>query len=137
METGYSNQSSTAAWSRRTSVVSAFEQVYAITEELFHLVSKPIEKEERDACIQKITSLLEKREQLITDVRPPFATNEKERFQQIVLWNESITKRFVEIKQHIQKDMIQLKKTKSSNQQYVNPYQNLSTSDGMFYDKRK
>ena len=137
METGYSNQSSTAAWSRRTSVVSAFDQVYALTEELFHLVSKPVEKEERDACIQKITSLLENREQFITDVCPPFATNERERFQQIVLWNESITKRFAEIKQHVQKDMIQLKKAKSSNQQYVNPYQNLSTSDGMFYDKRK
>lgn len=137
METGYSNQSPTAAWSRWTSVVSAFDQVYAITEQLFHLVSKPVEKEERDACIQKITSLLDKREQLITDVHPPFTANERERFQQIVLWNESITKRFAEIKQHIQKDMIQLKKTKSSNQQYVNPYKNLSTSDGMFYDKRK
>jgi flagellar protein FliT len=117
--------------------VSAFDQVYALTEQLFELVSKPFEKEERDACIQQITSLLDKREQLITDVRPPFATNEREQFQQIVLWNESITKRFAEIKQHIQKDMMQLKKTKSSNQQYVNPYQNLSTSDGMFYDKRK
>jgi flagellar protein FliT len=117
--------------------VSAVTKVYGVTEQLFQLVSQPVTKDNRDECIQQITSLLEKREQLLTDVHPPFATNEKQLFQQIIDWNEVITTKFVEIKQHIQHDMIQLKKTKSSNQQYVNPYQNVSATDGMFYDKRK
>lgn len=117
--------------------MSAISQVYGVTEQLFQLVSQPVTKDNRDACIQQITSLLEKREQLLTEVHPPFAANEKQLFQQIADWNEVITSKFVEIKQHIQQDMIQLKKTKSSNQQYVNPYQHVSATDGMFYDKRK
>ncbi|MGM0876468.1 MAG: flagellar protein FliT [Bacillota bacterium] len=117
--------------------MSALEKVYGVTEQLFQLVSQPIAKEARDESIQKITSLLDHRDQLLTDVHPPFAANEKQLFQQIVTWNEGITKRFSEIKQQIQQDMMQLKKTKTSNQQYVNPYQDVSTTDGMYYDKRK
>jgi flagellar protein FliT len=117
--------------------VNALEKVYGITEQLFQLVSQPIAKDVRDECIEKITSLLENRDQLLSDVQPPFAKSDQQLFQQIVTWNEIITKRFAEIKQQIQQDMMQLKKTKSSNQQYVNPYQGISTSDGMFYDKRK
>ncbi|OAS85817.1 MULTISPECIES: hypothetical protein [Metabacillus] len=117
--------------------MSRLKKVYGVTEQLFQLVSQPIAKEARDVCIEKITSLLENRDQLLSDVQPPFTKNDQQLFQQIVTWNEVITKRFTEIKQQIQQDMMQLKKTKSSNQQYVNPYQGISTSDGMFYDKRK
>jgi flagellar protein FliT len=117
--------------------VNALNKVYEVTEQLFQLISQPVVKEERDECIEKISSLLEKRDQLLSDVHPPFAINEKQLVEQIVNWNEVITKKFVEIKQQIQQDIIQLKKNKTFNQQYVNPYQSISTSDGMFYDKRK
>jgi flagellar protein FliT len=137
MEAGYSTHSSTTTSSRWTSVVSALEKVYGVTEQLFQLVSKTITKEARDECIQKITSLLDHRDQLLTEVYPPFSIDEKQLFEQIVTWNEVITKRFAEIKQQIQQDMMQLKKAKISNQQYVNPYQNVSTTDGIYYDKRK
>ena len=117
--------------------MSRLEKVYGVTEQLFQLVSQPLEKEARDECIREITLLLENREQLLSDVQPPFAKSDQQLFQQIVTWNEIINNRFAEIKHQIQQDMMQLKKTKSSNQQYVNPYQGISTSDGMFYDKRK
>jgi flagellar protein FliT len=137
VETGHSNDSTTAASSRWASVVTAMEKVYDVTEELFQLVSQPIGKEHRDECILNITLLLEKRAQLLTEVQPPLAATETQRFQQMITWNEVIVKRFIEIKQQIQQDMIQLKKSKASNQQYINPYQNVASQDGMFYDKRK
>lgn len=117
--------------------MSAFEQVYQLTEQLFHLVSQPLTKDARDERIEKITSLLEKREQLLPQVQPPFTPEEKELFQQIRTWNDVITAKFTKLKTQIQQDMIQTKKSKKTSQQYVNPYQNVSTSDGMFYDKRK
>ena len=117
--------------------MSALEKVYGVTEQLFQLMSQSIGKEERDDVIEKITSMLETRDQFLTDVHPPFTAKDKQLFDKIVVWNEVINKKFAEIKQLIQLDMTQLKKKKSSNQQYINPYQGVSTSDGMFYDKRK
>ena len=137
MEAGYSNHPSATASTRWTSVVSAVEKVHALTEQLFQLVSQSFGKDQRDDRIEKINSLIEQRELILPDIHPPFSIKEKELFQQVVQWNEVIVKKMAEIKQLIQQDMIQLKKTKTSNQQYVNPYQNISTSDGMFYDKRK
>ena len=117
--------------------MSAFEQVYQLSEQLYQLVLKPLAKDARDERIEQITSLLEKREQLLPKVQPPFTSEEKELFQQIRTWNDVITAKFTELKVQIQQDMIQTKKSKKTSQQYVNPYQNVSTSDGMFYDKRK
>lgn len=113
------------------------QKVCDITEQLFHLVSKPVLSDQREERIEKITVLLDEREQLLSNLKPPFSQEEKQLFSKIVSWNETITTKFVELKQDIQHDMVQLKKTKSSNVQYTNPYQNVSTSDGMFYDKRK
>ncbi|KKI89230.1 hypothetical protein WQ54_27065 [Bacillus sp. SA1-12] len=87
--------------------------------------------------ILRITSMLDHREELLKGVQPPFTANDKRDFDQIVAWSDVIHTKFAELKQQIQLDMMQLKRAKSSKQQYVNPYQNISTSDGMFYDKRK
>lgn len=137
MEAGYPNRSPTTVWSRWTSVVSQVQKVHTITEQLLQLVAKPVVKDQRDELIDQITSLLEKREQLLPGVQAPFSEEDKLFSQQIIDWNQVITAKFTDIKQQIQLDMIQLKKSKSSNQQYINPYQSVSTSDGRFYDKRK
>lgn len=117
--------------------MTAFEQVYKLTEQLSRLVSMPLAKEDRDERIESIMSFLDKREQLLQGVQKPFSHQEKELFQQIIVWDQLITTKFSELKSQIQQDMVQAKKSKNSTQQYMNPYQNVSTSDGMFYDKRK
>ncbi|MCM3443057.1 flagellar protein FliT [Metabacillus halosaccharovorans] len=111
--------------------------VHALTKELFDLISKPFVKEDRDERINEITSILDKREQLLADVQPPFSQNDEKLFEQIMDWNEKINKTFLTIKRDIQMDLTQVKKSKQSQQQYVNPYANIPTKDGMFYDKRK
>ncbi|MDQ0231466.1 hypothetical protein [Metabacillus malikii] len=117
--------------------MSALEKVYSITEQLFQLVSKSVNKDSRDEVIEEITSLLDTRDELIKAVQPPFTANDKQLYNQITTWNDIIDDKMTEIKANIQQDMMQLKKSKSSNQQYINPYQNVNSSDGMFYDKRK
>lgn len=117
--------------------MSSVQEIYGITERLLNLVEKPIELEQRDDIILKITSLLEEREELLENCNAPYTEVEKSLGKQIVQWNSVVMGRFEELKSQIQRDMMQLKKTKSTNSQYVNPYQGVSTSDGMFYDKRK
>ncbi len=137
MEASYSNHTSTAVWSRWKSIVRAIEKVHDVTEQLYQLVLKSVPTEERDEQVKKITTLLDQREQDLQNVHPPFSETDSQLFQQIVDWNETITNKFSETKKEIQLDILELKKKKSSNQQYLNPYEGVSSSDGMFYDKRK
>ncbi|WP_226670807.1 hypothetical protein [Metabacillus litoralis] len=115
----------------------AIEKVHDVTEQLYQLVLKSVPTEERDEQVKKITTLLDQREQDLQNVHPPFSETDSQLFQQIVDWNETITNKFSETKKEIQLDILELKKKKSSNQQYLNPYEGVSSSDGMFYDKRK
>ena len=71
--------------------MKAFEQVYQLTEQLFQLISQPLAKDARDERIEKITSLLEQREQLLPEVQPPFTASEKELFQERSNWSVVVT----------------------------------------------
>lgn len=117
--------------------MSSIQDVYQITEQLVQLVENPIPKDNRDDFIEKITLLLSEREYVMAGVEKPVTGKEKELANKINSWNETIIENFKMIQKQIQQDMMQLKKTKTSNNQYTNPYQQLSVSDGMYYDKRK
>ncbi|MBU7594575.1 flagellar protein FliT [Metabacillus halosaccharovorans] len=117
--------------------MSSVQEIYRITEQIIKLVENPVSQENRDRVIELITSLLEEREKSLKDIEKPRTENEKKLAEQILLWNEIILGKFNHLKFQVQQDMILLKKTKATNKQYVNPYQDVSLSDGMFYDKRK
>ena len=85
--------------------MSTVKKVHTITEQLFQLVSEPILKDERDKLIEQITSLLEKREDLLPDINAPFSREEKALSQQIIAWNKVISVKFSELMQQIQQDM--------------------------------
>lgn len=117
--------------------MNSVQEVYRITEQIIKLVEKPVQQENRDSVIEMITSLLEEREKSLKHMEKPRTETEKKRAEQILLWNAIILEKFNRLKFEVQQDLIQLKKTKATNKQYVNPYQDVSLSDGMFYDKRK
>lgn len=111
--------------------------VYNLTKDLYQLVLQPVNKDNREEIIEQINELLNKRELELENVNFPLSKNEEESLREISVWNQTINTKFLEMKQQIQKDMIQLKKKKNTNQIYTNPYQNVATSDGRFYDKKK
>ncbi|MFC0272199.1 flagellar protein FliT [Metabacillus herbersteinensis] len=116
--------------------MSAVQAVYQITEKLVKLVETDSKREKRDKIIDSITSHLDKREELVHQLKPPYTKEEEQQMKQVISWNELITKQFFALKDQVKKDITQLKNTKSSANKYVNPYQN-ATVDGRFYDKRK
>lgn len=136
MEASDSSESKAAIWSRRTSIVNAVQEVYDLTKKLFQLVENKDAIEERDHLIEKITSLLDEREQILHDVKPPFTDEERLKAAQIMKWNERVNSEFIKIKAEVQNDMAKLKQKKATTAKYTNPYQNVNI-DGMFYDKRK
>ncbi|WP_078431742.1 hypothetical protein [Metabacillus halosaccharovorans] len=117
--------------------MSSVIEIHRITEKLLNLVEKPVDPDHREDVIKQITSLLEERQQFIDRSEKPKNEKEKQLGEQISKWNKTIIEKLIELKSQVQQDMVNLKKTKVSTKQYSNPYQDVSVSDGMFYDKRK
>jgi flagellar protein FliT len=117
--------------------MSVVEQLHHITKEFYEsIVCKNVKKDERDGWIEALERFLQDRENLLANIQPPFTEEEKRLGAEIVQFNQKIDEKLKQVKQDIQLDIRNLKKTKESTNKYLNPYQSLSM-DGMFYDKRK
>jgi flagellar protein FliT len=116
--------------------VSVVSELFAVTKELYECLHRPVSKEQRDEMIEVIQRLLDERDSLIGQLRPPYSEEEQELGMQMVSLNEAIHEKLKHLKQQIQQDLTVIKQKKAANQNYMNPYQLLSI-DGMFYDKRR
>ena len=91
---------------------------------------------ERDERIDRITKLLDRREEFLSHIKPPFSDEELQLGRQSMLLNQQVDQLLLLQKQEIQRDIKELNQKKKSSNKYTNPYENLAT-DGMFYDKKK
>ncbi|WP_374723532.1 flagellar protein FliT [Calidifontibacillus erzurumensis] len=116
--------------------MSTVKQLYDITRLLYETVQRPqAQLEERDRQIEEITKLLDKRDELIGQLAPPFQEEEKQLGQEIIRLNKEIDQKLKDILNMIKMDMKQLKVKKEKANKYSNPYESLAI-DGMFFDKR-
>ncbi|MEK4027986.1 MULTISPECIES: flagellar protein FliT [Bacillaceae] len=113
--------------------MSAVKNCFEITEKLFQLVSRP--PADRDQMMAAIETLLERREELLADIKPPFTAEEQELGREMIKRNAVIDMRLKKVKEDIQRDMKSLTKKKDSVDKYVNPYASMQM-DGVFYDKK-
>jgi flagellar protein FliT len=116
--------------------VSSVKALYLVTKELYDLLQESISTEGRDLLIPTIEDLLESRQRVMEQVKPPYTDGEKKLGAEVVKLNKVIDEKLAQLKQEVQIDINQLKKTKTSTNKYTNPYESVS-SDGMFFDKRK
>jgi flagellar protein FliT len=116
--------------------VSVVSDLFAVTKELHELLHQPVNKEQRDETIATIQRLLDQRDSLIQQLQPPYSEEEQELGMKMVSLNEAIYEKLRELKQQIQQDLMVIRKKKTANQNYLNPYQSLAI-DGMFYDKKR
>lgn len=136
METSDSTKSSAPTWPGWAHLVNPVVRLYRITKELQGILSEPVNQEARDEVIEKITGLLDEREELISSVKPPFTEEEHKLGAEIVRMNQFIDGKLDVIKKEIQQDIANQKKRKASTTKYINPYQS-APADGMFFDKKK
>lgn len=116
--------------------MSAVENFYQATLELLKLLEDEQSKD-RDEKINKIRALLEKREGLMITMSPPFSQEDRELGKKLISLNQKVIALLIAEKTSIQKDINSFKKKKQTVTKYSNPYESLSTIDGVFYDKRK
>ncbi|MCA1031450.1 flagellar protein FliT [Bacillus timonensis] len=116
--------------------MSAVQSLYEMTKHLLQIVESTFSKEDRETVIEEINALLVERDNLLSELQAPYSDEEKNLGKQLIEMNAVLDAKLKEIKQQIGEDLKQVKKTKTSTKQYVNPYQGMN-NDGMFFDKRK
>ncbi|MGD6958955.1 flagellar protein FliT [Rossellomorea aquimaris] len=136
METSHSTEPPEAAcrtgW---TGVMSSVLLSYTITKQLKEALEQ-VTDVNREATIEEVESLLEKRQSVLGTIKPPYTQDEQELGKQMIAWNRQIDRQLAQLRLEIKRDMNGLTKKKTSVQKYSNPYESLQY-DGMFYDKKK
>ncbi|KAA0548796.1 hypothetical protein FZW96_06970 [Bacillus sp. BGMRC 2118] len=117
--------------------MSIVKQVYEVTSKLHQLLQQEeTDSEKRDDVIEQIEQLLEDRQSLLDEMKGPYSDEEMQLGKQMIEYNTYIDRQLAKLRLMVQADMNKLKKQKSTNEKYVNPYKNVNF-DGMFFDKKK
>ncbi|MCS0790826.1 flagellar protein FliT [Cytobacillus firmus] len=114
--------------------MSSVQRFHDLTLELIKTLEHT--KLDRDAKMNAVEVLLEKRQQAMAGMAPPYSDAEKDLGARLISLNAKVTQLMTREKLFIQKDIKDLSVKKESTGKYANPYQSMAT-DGMFYDKRK
>ncbi|WP_019153808.1 hypothetical protein [Robertmurraya massiliosenegalensis] len=97
------------------------------------------QKLERDEKIKKTEETLIQREEIISELkqRGSFITSTPSEDSKIIEMEQRLEKGLNALFATIKSDLKEVKQRKRSRQPYTNPYSNLATYDGSYYDKRK
>lgn len=114
--------------------MEALDTFHEVTKQLIGLLQQ--ETSNRDEQIAKLQGLLDRREELLPLIQPPFSSSEQQLGKQVVALNQQVDDLLAKQKIDIQQDIKKLSIQKETNHKYTNPYESLVV-DGVFYDKRK
>ncbi|WP_077624786.1 hypothetical protein [Sediminibacillus massiliensis] len=111
--------------------------LYKATDALHNLLQKIGPSTQREEAIAEITSLLDEREQLLAQVKPPYSEEEQKLGRALLPLDQGIEKKLQTLFAELKSEMKAVKKQKTSNVKYTNPYQNVANFDGAFLDQKK
>jgi flagellar protein FliT len=136
METSGTGTPETAVWDGWSSVMGDMRTCFHLTQQLFYHVQAKPAKAERDEWIKKLLDLLNEREHVLKNLKPPFTPEEETLGQTIMKWNDVIQQALKGIQAEIKQSIRMIHNKKQNMRKYINPYASLPM-DGVFYDKRK
>lgn len=114
------------------------EELLEMTTEMVDVLEQ-YEKQsiDRSTTIEKMTTLIERRDEIMNELKPPYTDEEMEIGKKVIELNEQITEKMEHIYKLVKEDMSKVKKKKAYNPSYINPYGNLRTTDGLYIDSKK
>lgn len=115
--------------------MTAVEQFILISQKLMNLLETDIHDEQREKFLNEINDLLNQRKQLLSQFPPQPNMDERAKTELMEL-EQVIQSLMKNQKELIKRDIKTLQVKKRNNNQYANPYDNLSI-DGMFLDRKK
>ncbi len=113
------------------------ERLEDISMKLYHLLDQPMLGIDREKMIKDAQELLAERELILQEVKAPYTEEENEIGQRLIPIDKKIEQKLNHLFTNLKVEMRSVKRQKSSNQKYTNPYKNASNFDGTFLDKKK
>jgi flagellar protein FliT len=95
------------------------------------------QKKNKEDLIYLVNKHLDDRQKMLDKLAGPYSDEEKQQLKRILKDDQDMQEHLDKVFQSIQNNMRQAKKQKTSNQQYLNPYQQVATNDGTYWDKKK
>lgn len=117
--------------------MNRIQPIYELTEQMKTNLDQMMTAKNREAIMNKVNSLLEQRGQHMESIKPPYTKEEKQLGKELLHLNEQVQKQIEEAFSELKIEMKQVKRQKSSNKKYLNPYQNVQVMDGRYLDKKK
>lgn len=114
--------------------MNAVERCLALTKEILKTLNE-VSEQNRDEKIELVENLLEQREELLKEIKPPFTEIEDGFGKEIIKLNQAIDTKMKLIQGNIKRDMNGIKNKKNVSKKYTSPYESLQ-NDGVFYDKK-
>jgi len=111
------------------------QHIYDLTKDIVSLLNN--HEIEREQMISELTELLQKREQLLENLKSPYTEAEQNIGEEIVELNKTIDTKVEQLFTDIKSDLNKVKQKKSLNLSYINPYGNIKTTDGMYLDSKQ
>lgn len=117
--------------------MNRLDSLHEVTVQLHEVVTQQVSGENRQEQIDRVNQLLDERQQVLLKIKPPYTEAEKVVGQRLLPINKVIQQKLEVLFNQVKADMGTVKKKKSSNAKYTNPYKNVSSYDGMFLDHKK
>ncbi|MCP3028111.1 flagellar protein FliT [Halobacillus sp. A5] len=117
--------------------MSSWSVFLQYTEELSQQVNQKVKDDNRDEVIQEVQRLLKKRAQMLEGLPQPADEEEKAIVKQIMYLDVDINQKLEFLFNGLKMEMRHMKRQKSSNKKYTNPYESVASYDGMFMDRKK
>lgn len=116
--------------------MTAVQRLKDLMENTIEKLDRLEQQKNREGFIEAFEHFLDEREKLLQEIHPPYTDEEKQMGEQLVALDQTIQEQIGRFFQTLKTSMRNLKKQKHSNKKYNHPYQDVSTMDGMFFDKR-
>jgi flagellar protein FliT len=112
------------------------QELHELTEKMHQKLFQKDMGQDQANLIEDIQQFLRDREELLKEMKAPYTDEERQLGQKILQMDKDIQEAFQQILDGLKHSMKQLQNQKKNNAKYVNPYKNVSTMDGMFFDKK-
>ncbi|WP_102028695.1 flagellar protein FliT [Salirhabdus sp. Marseille-P4669] len=116
--------------------MSAVIQLHEKTANLHEQLKQDSTEKDREELISEITIFVNERDELLKAIKPPFTEKEMNLGKEILVMDQQIQEVLQRLLSGLKGSMKDIQNKKRNNRKYVNPYQNVSTVDGMFFDKK-
>ncbi|QDP41269.1 flagellar protein FliT [Radiobacillus deserti] len=115
--------------------MSSVKVLFDVTKQMCNKLEGSSTKD-KELLIDEINTFIDQRDKLIVSIKAPYSDEEKALGKQINEMDKKIQIKFESLLNELKNSMKNVQNQKSGNKKYLNPYGNISSSDGVFFDKR-